>query len=45
MRKCQVAGCERTPAPGWTRCAAHVEVWLDRLFHIPMRWPATKPAA
>jgi hypothetical protein len=35
MRKCQVAGCERIPEPGWTRCHAHVEVWLDRLFQEP----------
>jgi hypothetical protein len=43
MRKCEEKGCERSAAPGWTRCTAHAEVWLDRLFHIPMRWPASEP--
>jgi hypothetical protein len=35
MRTCQVAGCNRRPRPGWSRCDAHVEAWLDRLFAVP----------
>ena len=30
MNRC-VPGCERIPDPGWSRCRAHVEEWLDRV--------------
>ena len=39
--KCAVAGCERIPEPGWSRCRAHVEEWLDRVL-LPDTRAATK---
>ncbi len=41
MKPCAVAGCERIPEPGWSRCRAHVEEWLFLAFREPV--PA-KPA-
>ena len=41
--KCPVAGCERIPEPGWARCRAHVEEWLDRVL-LPETRAATKAA-
>ena len=41
MNRCAVAGCERIPEPGWSRCRAHVEEWLDRVL-LPETRAATK---
>ena len=41
MNRCPVAGCERIPEPGWARCRAHVEEWLDRVL-LPDTRAATK---
>lgn len=43
MKACPVAGCERIPEPGWSRCRAHVEEWLDRVL-LPDTRAATKAA-
>ena len=37
QRKCAVEGCERRPEPGWTRCNAHAEEWLTRVFRTVER--------
>ena len=48
QRRCAEKGCERHPQPGWTRCEAHVEEWVTRLFavavpHRPEEFPRYVP--
>ena len=31
MATCVISGCERITDPGWSRCRAHVDEWLDRV--------------